>query len=55
MKTYKRYVWIAMRGVPLFLWSKETMTGIAEEWGTLLAMDKETEYAKRLDEARLLV
>lgn len=55
METYQRSVWIAVRGIPLFLWSKDTMVGISKEWGQLLAMEAEIEYTKIIDEAHVFI
>lgn len=44
------YGWL-LRGIPLFLWSKETLCVIAKEWVSLLAMDNEIKFAKRINEA----
>lgn len=41
--------------IPIFLWSKKTVASITDLWGKMIVMEKETEYAKRIDEARLIV
>ncbi|KAL4324822.1 hypothetical protein GQ457_11G028210 [Hibiscus cannabinus] len=45
IKLDRRHVWLAFRGVPIQAWSKHTFKNIAEVWGSLVYIDKDT-YAR---------
>lgn len=46
MNDYKRYTWIACRGIPVKAWSRATIESIACVWSNLLAL-KEDRSAER--------
>ncbi|KAK8635500.1 hypothetical protein V6N13_004234 [Hibiscus sabdariffa] len=55
IKLDRRHVWLAVRGVPVQAWSKHTFKNIAEVWGSLVYIDKDTSATTSFEQGCILI
>ncbi|KAK8603276.1 hypothetical protein V6N13_085467 [Hibiscus sabdariffa] len=55
IKLDRRHVWLAIGGVPIQAWPKHTFKNIAEVWGSLVYIDKDTSAPTSFEQGCILI